>query len=89
MKRRSPPVLPDHWTPKQVLAVFEMLDFVRNQLREQYHREIQHADRAAANPRQLPIPLDSDPPFNLPVTDPAPATAITTSRQIAALLYQR
>jgi hypothetical protein len=66
MKRRSPPVLPDHWTPKQALAVFELLDFVRDQLWEQYRRDIQRAMRvnhAAADPRQLPTPLDGEPPF--------------------------
>jgi len=67
MKRRAPPILPDHWTPKQALAVFELLDFIRDQLWEQYHRDIQRAMRAdraaAADPRQLHIPLDGEPPF--------------------------
>jgi hypothetical protein len=67
MRRRPPPILPDHWTPKQALAAFELLDFIRDQLWEQYRQDIQRAMRAdrvtTADPRQLPIPLDGEPPF--------------------------
>ena len=58
--------LPDHWTPDQALAVFEMIDLIRDHLWLLYARDIQNAlrdDQQRVDPRQLPIPLDTDPPF--------------------------
>ena len=67
MKRRYSSLLPDHWSPKQALAAFELLDLLREELWAHYGREIQRAIRRdrvpAADPRQLPIPLTDDPPF--------------------------
>ena len=58
--------LPDHWTPDQALAVFGMIDLIRDHLWLLYARDIQNALRDVqqhVNPRQLSIPLDTDPPF--------------------------
>ena len=58
--------LPDHWTPEQALAVFEMLDLMRDRLWLLYAADIQHAmrdDQQRVNPQQLPIPLEPDQPF--------------------------
>lgn len=55
--------LPRHWTPAQALAVFEMIDLVRDQLWLLYADDIQSAmreDRQHVDPRQRCIPLDSD-----------------------------
>jgi hypothetical protein len=64
--RLRPPLLPDHWTPAQALAVFEMIDLLRDQLWLAYGTDIQLAmrdDQQHSDPRQLRIPLDPDPPF--------------------------
>ena len=58
--------LPDHWTPEQALAVFEMLDLMRDRLWLLYAADIQHAmrdDQQRIDPRQLPIPLDPNSSF--------------------------
>lgn len=58
--------LPNHWTPDQALAVFEMIDLIRDHLWLLYARDIQNAlrdDQQRVDPRQLSIPLDTDPPF--------------------------
>jgi len=58
--------LPDHWTPDQALAVFEMIDLIRDHLWLLYARDIQNAlrdDQQRLDPRQLSIPLDTGPPF--------------------------
>jgi len=55
--------MPDHWTPAQVLAVFEMIDLIRDQLWSHYADDIQRAireDRLPFDPRQLSFPLDQD-----------------------------
>lgn len=55
--------LPQHWTPAQALAVFEMIDLVRDRLWLLYADDIQSAmrnDRQHVDPRQLCIPLDPD-----------------------------
>ena len=66
-RRPSAPLLPDHWTPQQALAAFELIELLRDQLWHQYRRCIQRAVRAdrttAIDPRQLPIPLQDEPPF--------------------------
>ena len=58
--------LPDHWTPEQALAVFEIIDLMRDRLWLAYAADIQRAmrqDQQLVDPRQLPIPLEPDPPF--------------------------
>ena len=58
--------IPDHWTPEQALAVFEMIDLMRDRLWLVYAADIQRAmrqDQQLVDPRQLPIPLEPDPPF--------------------------
>ena len=65
MKRRAS-VLPTYWTPEQALAVFEILDELRDQLWNLYGPQIQQAmreeripkrpkHRGAANQRNLPF----------------------------------
>ncbi len=58
--------LPVHWTPEQALAVFEMIDLIRDHLWLLYDHDIQNAlrsDQQRVDPRQLSIPLDTNPPF--------------------------
>ena len=65
MKRRAS-VLPTYWTPEQALAVFEILDELRDQLWNLYGPQIQQAmreerittrpkPRGAVNQRDLPF----------------------------------
>ncbi len=64
--RRRPPTLPDHWTPEQALAAFELIDSVRDELWRLYAADIQRALRCQqqrTDPRQLLIPFDTDEPF--------------------------
>jgi hypothetical protein len=68
MSRRHSTLLPRHWTPKQALAAFELLDLLRDELWAQYGPDIQRAYRRdrtpTAIPRQSPVPPISDePPF--------------------------
>jgi hypothetical protein len=44
--RTRPPLLPEHWTPDEALAVFELLDQLRDHLYALYGHEIQRAFRA-------------------------------------------
>ena len=44
MKRRAS-MLPTYWTPEQALAVFEILDALRDQLWDLYGLQIQQAMR--------------------------------------------
>ncbi len=63
--RHRAPLLPDHWTPAEALAMFEMLDLLRDQLWHHYQHAIQHAlredIRIDRDPRQYDLPLDRDP----------------------------
>jgi hypothetical protein len=64
--RTRPPALPRHWTPAQALAVFEMIELMRDELWLAYAADIQRAlrrDQQPVDPRQLLIPLDPDQPF--------------------------
>ena len=65
MKRRAS-VLPTYWTPEQALAVFEILDALRDQLWDLYGPQIQqamreeqcttsHTPRGAIDQRDLPF----------------------------------
>jgi len=55
--------LPAHWTPEQALAVFEVIDLLRDQLWAAYGPEIQCALRDDRMTQQCSLPLDSDEPF--------------------------
>lgn len=64
--RHRTPLLPDHWTPAEALAVFELLDQLRDRVWTHYGLDIQRALRDQIHhhdPRQGQLPLDSDPPF--------------------------
>ncbi len=66
MKRRAS-VLPTYWTPEQALAVFEILDALRDHLWELYGPQIQQAMREDLCPttsREPPCEIDQrDLPF--------------------------
>jgi hypothetical protein len=55
-------IIPDNWTPEQALAVFELLDLLRDLLCDRYSPQIQDCIR-----EQLQTDFDpgspSDPPF--------------------------
>lgn len=55
--------LPAHWTPEQALAIFEILDLLRDELWAAYGPEIQQAFRDDLMPEQASLPLDPDEPF--------------------------
>ena len=55
MKRRAS-VLPTYWTPEQALAVFEILDALRDQLWDLYGLQIQQAMREDLYPTTSPEP---------------------------------
>lgn len=63
--RRQHLPLPAHWTPAEVLAVFELLDLLRDQLWHYYRDAIQYALREQLSndrdPRQYDLPLDINP----------------------------
>jgi hypothetical protein len=54
--------LPDHWTPAQALAAFELIDLLRDQLWLAYGPAIQRAMRDDRLPHN-PVQSDTDPPF--------------------------
>ena len=56
--------LPTHWTPAQALAVFEIIELLRDQLWVAYGPAIQHAmreDLRACEPSSLPALSDALP----------------------------
>ena len=66
MSRRTPPIVPTYWSPQQALAVFEILDELRDRLWSLYGPQIQQAmreeritkrpkPRGAVNQRDLPF----------------------------------
>jgi hypothetical protein len=55
--------LPTHWTPEQALAVFEVIDLLRDRLWAAYGPEIQRALREDRVTQQHCLPLDPDEPF--------------------------
>jgi hypothetical protein len=64
--RIRPLTLPEHWTPTEALAVFEMIDLLRDQIWSCYGHDIQHELREQIDQpdlRQLHLPFDSEPPF--------------------------
>ena len=64
--RIRPLALPDHWTPEQALAVFELIDLLRDELWRVYALDIQRVTRneqQRPDPRQLSVPPDPNDPF--------------------------
>jgi hypothetical protein len=58
--------LPEHWTPAQALAVFELIELLRDQLWAAYGSQIQRAlrdDQQGNESREPHVPLDPDRPF--------------------------
>lgn len=45
MSRRPPPIVPTYWTPEQALAVFEILDELRDRVWGLYGPQIQQVMR--------------------------------------------
>ena len=65
MKRRAS-VLPTYWTPEQALAVFEILDELRDQLWSLYGPQIQQAmreEQCATSPKPRGALDQRDLPF--------------------------
>ena len=64
--RPKPVELPEHWTPAQALAVFELIELLRDQLWTAYGPQIQRAlrdEQQGHQSPQPPVPLDLDRPF--------------------------
>ena len=55
--------LPTHWSPSQVLAIYEHLELQREQLWAAYGPQIQRAWRNSLVSTQMKLPLDPDEPF--------------------------
>ncbi len=58
--------LPDHWTPEQALAAFEITDSIRDAIWLLYRDDIQQAmrkDQQSRIPCRQPTPPDPDNPF--------------------------
>lgn len=62
MTSPSMPPIPDHWTPDQALAVFELIDLLRDQIWLAYGPAIQRASREDRLPNDNNI-AQTDPPF--------------------------
>jgi hypothetical protein len=63
--RITPNAIPDDWTPDQALAVFELLDDLRERVWSCYGLQIQETIREQRSPsstNQQSLPFD-DPPF--------------------------
>lgn len=63
MSRRATIALPQHWTPKQALAVFECLQAMREALWNLYGPQLQQAWRDQLVHETAPPELDPDSPF--------------------------
>ena len=61
--QQAPPLLPQHWTPEQALAVFECLQVLRHALWDAYGPEVQQAWREQLVPDGQPPEFDPDEPF--------------------------
>ena len=55
-------VVPDDWTPEQALAVFELLDDLREVICARYLFDMQQVLRQDRRQRELPF-NEHDPPF--------------------------
>lgn len=54
--------VPDDWTPEQALAVFELLDDLREVICARYLSDMQQVLRQDRRQRELPF-YEHDPPF--------------------------
>ena len=64
--RIRPLALPEHWTPAEALAVFEMIDLLRDQIWSCYGHDIQQELRehiGEPDLRQGHLPFDPEPQF--------------------------
>ena len=50
--------IPDYWTPEQALAVYQLLDDLRERILSRYEAQIGDAIRAERAPSALPEPSD-------------------------------
>ena len=57
-----PPIIPDDLSAERALAIFELLDSLRDQIYDRYGPDIQHALRQEQRTHRDPRPLD-DPLF--------------------------
>lgn len=57
------PIVPQHWTPEQALAVFECLQAMRQALWTLYGPQVQQAWRDQLVPDGAPPEFDPDAPF--------------------------
>jgi hypothetical protein len=57
------PLIPQHWTPEQALAVFECLQALRQALWTAYGPQVQQAWREQLVPDGSPPEFDPDEPF--------------------------
>lgn len=55
-------IVPEDWTPEQALAVFELLDDLRELICAQYLPDMQQVLREDRRQRELPF-NEHDPPF--------------------------
>ena len=63
---RPEPIIPDHWTPEQALAILEFLDELRDRICERYGAQLTEQlriERGQPDPDdpQLELPLFDDP----------------------------
>ena len=70
--------IPDHWTPETALAVFELINDLRDQIWSRYAIDIQDALRRQLLSRdtdEAPMPQKTSDPPNRPTPTPWPFTA--------------
>ena len=59
-----PLAIPTYWTPEQAIAVFEIIDDLRDQIWSIYHTDLQQMIRLQRQPAPTdPLELDDDLPF--------------------------
>ncbi len=66
MSRRTPPIVPTYWSLQQALAVFEILDEIRDRVWQSYGPQIQEAmreDQCATGPTPRHATDQPDLPF--------------------------
>ena len=63
-RRRRDARIPTYWTPEQAIAVFELIDDLRDQIWSIYHTDLQQMIRLQRQPAPTdPLELDDDLPF--------------------------
>jgi hypothetical protein len=64
LKHAIPLQIPTYWTPEQAIAVFELLDDLREQIWSSYQTDLQEMTRQQRQPAPLdPLEIDDDLPF--------------------------